>query len=151
VRGLGAPGQQTEDLLRRAAASRLKQSCRCGGRFAPAPAVWTTAPRLLLFCLQPAGNLANDGANRPVGGAEVPHCRGRRAVVSASVRVTPGVPRRERARAAAPLLLRRVTRSLAASGSASTGLSAAKTRCLHRRHDAANFGTALAAGFVVDR
>ena len=28
------------------------------------PAVWTTAPRRLLFCLQPAGNLANDGADR---------------------------------------------------------------------------------------
>jgi hypothetical protein len=63
--------------------------------FAPARAVWTTAPRLLLFCLQPAGNLANDGANRPVGGTEVLHCRGRRAAVSASVRVTPGVPKRQ--------------------------------------------------------
>jgi hypothetical protein len=55
----------------KAAGLRLKRSRRCGGRFAPAPAVWTTAPGLLLFCLQPAGNLANDGADRPVGGAEV--------------------------------------------------------------------------------
>jgi hypothetical protein len=37
-------------------------------------------------------NLANGGADRPVGGARVLHRRGRGVAVAASVGVTPGVP-----------------------------------------------------------
>jgi hypothetical protein len=62
-------------LLSESDSVRQRRWPRHRGCFAPVPAVWTTAPRLLLFCLQPAGNLANDGADRPVGGAGVLHCR----------------------------------------------------------------------------
>ena len=36
---------------------RLKQPWRSGDRSALPPAVWTAAPRLLVFCLQPAVNV----------------------------------------------------------------------------------------------
>jgi hypothetical protein len=88
IRGRGH--RSLEDLvLRKCGAADLSAT---SWLVCTSPAVWTTAPRLLLFCLQPAGNLANDGADRPVGGAGVLHCRGRRAAVAASVGVTPGVP-----------------------------------------------------------
>ena len=41
-------------LASHTAASRLKQPRRSRDRFAPAPAVWSTAPTLLLLCLRPA-------------------------------------------------------------------------------------------------
>jgi hypothetical protein len=54
---------------------------------------------------------ANDGADRPVGGAEVLHCRGRRAAVAASVGVTPGVPMQNRGPRRPRLLLSEPTDS----------------------------------------
>ena len=89
----------------RVVALRLHRSRESGDRFAPAPAVWSTAPTLL-FCLPPAGNLANDGADRPVGGAGVLHRRRRGAAVAASVGVTADVPQQQcRAPLGTPMLL----------------------------------------------
>jgi len=65
------------------------QSSRRRFRSAPAPAVWSTAPILLLVCLRAQEILATRGADRPVVGARVLPCRGRRSARPVRERARP--------------------------------------------------------------